>query len=218
MTTQLPYPPQQQQPHAPAYSTAPPWATPPVAPTEPADQLPPPAPFGDPYTAHGQLLVPFPEEMQAASRPTPPSWWPVVLWTFFFGLLALISVIKRAGMAQRGRNSVAPYWIAWGATMVVGWMLGAAMYVAAVPAYLNFREDSITQQLQTNIVKDGSLTSSAHVTATSANCDPMSVRDATGLRLYDCVLTLDDGRTRTLKVIADTDSTWSAVPPATKKK
>ena len=203
MTTQLPYPPHHQPP-TPAYSTAPPWAPPP--PDQPA------AAHDGPYTPHGQLLVPFPEEMQAAARPTPPSWWPVVLWTFFFGLLALVSVVKRADIARRGRNSVAPYWIAWGVTIAVGWMIGAAVVVAGIPAVLNIREGAITKQVQENIVGDGTLSSTAQVTATTVNCEPVGARDASGLRLYDCVLTLDDGRTGTLVVSADSDGKWTVVP------
>ncbi|MEV6487536.1 hypothetical protein AB0M20_02685 [Actinoplanes sp. NPDC051633] len=200
----MPYPQQQQQPPTTAYSTAPPWAPPP--PNEP------PATLDGPYTQHGQLLVPFPEEMQAASRPTPPAWWPVVLWTFFFGILALVTVVKRADMARRGRNSVGPYWIAWGVTMAIGSMLAAVFVAAGIPALQAANENSITRQVQENIVTDGKLAGAAQVKATTANCDPVGERDASGIRRYDCVLALDDGRTGTLAVTADSDGRWTAVP------
>ena len=128
MTTHVPYgpdtaAPQQYPQHPPtaAYPTAPPWATPPVA---AAEEAPAPAygtvtPWGAPYTEHGQLLVPFPEEMHNAARPRPPSWWPMVVWTFFFGILGSVSAKRRADQARRGRNSVAPYWVAWGVTVAV---------------------------------------------------------------------------------------------------
>ncbi len=56
--------------------------------------------------------MPYPEEMVDAARPEPPSWWPVVGWTFFLG-------VPGGGVgAPAGRPGVpdptspAPYWVA----------------------------------------------------------------------------------------------------------
>jgi hypothetical protein len=209
MTTQVPYP-QPQHPPAPAYPTAPPWAT--AAPPDPA---PPPAaegltPWGAPYQEHGQLLVPFPEEMQNASRAEPPSWWPVVGWTAVFGLFGAVAAARRSGQARRGRNSTAPYWVAFGVSLAVMGVLSAATWAVAVPAYLVARENAITKTVQENIRTDGQLEKSLHTTATTADCDPIS-DSADDERLYSCVVSLADGRTGTLTVKGDGDGNWTPV-------
>lgn len=210
MTTHLPY---QQHPPAPAYPTAPPWAAPAQAAPE---EAPPPAygsvtPWGAPLSEYGQLLVPYPEEMINAARPRPPAWWPVVIWTFFFGILGIVSAARRANQARRVRNSPAPYWIAWGLTMAVTAGLSVGAIAVALPAYLTYRESAVTKQVQDNIQTDGRLQESAGVTAATATCDPLGPRDSGGTRLYDCVLALEDGRTGSLKVSADSDGNWTAV-------
>jgi len=196
-----------QQPHGaspPQYPTAPPWA----APQEVAAPAGPQAP----WTEHGQLLVPYPEEMHNAARPTPPAWWPILPLTFFFGVLGLISVGRRANMARRGRNSVAPYWIAWGLTLFVGFFVWFAVGAVGVPAYQNIRQTAATGTVQENIVGDGQLTSTAGVTATAAKCSVVGkVAGEDGTTLYDCLLTLDGGRTGELSVKADGDGHWEAV-------
>ncbi|MEV7625575.1 hypothetical protein [Actinoplanes sp. NPDC089786] len=207
MTTQ-----QQQPPQQPMYPTAPPWANPAPPPVEPA----PPAygtvtPWEAPYPQTGQLLVPYPEEMRNAARPTPPRWWPVVIWTFLFGILGAVSAARRANIARRGGNSTAPYWITWAATLAAGAVLWGVAAFAVQPVVLQQLEDGRTTQVEKNIRTDGALKGLIGVDATAVNCDPLSARDATGLRLYDCALTLDDGRTGTLVVEADKDSKWSVV-------
>ena len=155
-------------------------------PRRPASRIPPPSrirppepaygnvtPWGAPYTEHGAVLVPYPEEMHNAARAEPPAWWPVVVWTFFFGIFGLISASRRATQARRGRNSPAPYWVAWGVTVAVLSVLGVMAAAVCVPAYLAYREDVITKVVQENILTDGRLQASAHVTAATANCDPV---------------------------------------------
>nr|WP_296067673.1 hypothetical protein [uncultured Actinoplanes sp.] len=105
MTTQLPHG---------SYPTAPPWAPPPPE--------PPP-----PYRPYGGLMVPFPEEMINAARPEPPSWVPVVLFTFFFGLFGAVSAGRRAARARLTRNERHPYWIAFGVTLGVSLVLQAVL-------------------------------------------------------------------------------------------
>ncbi len=208
MTTHIPY---QQQPPAPAYPTAPPWAAPPA--TAPAGAPPMHGgvtPYGAPYPQHGQLLVPYPEEMVNAARPKPPAWWPVVAWTFFLGPFGAVSAGRRAGRARRGRNSVTPYWVAWAVTMAVSAVAGMAAVAAGVPAFLAYRENLITRVVQEKVRTDGQLRA-VNVTATSVVCEPVGPRDTGGIRLYDCVLTMEDGRTGSLRVTADEDGSWTAV-------
>jgi hypothetical protein len=210
MTTQLPYDAAYpQQPAPPAYPTAPPWAAPPSPPDRPPA---PPDGFGAPDLQHGQLLVPYPEEMHNAARPKPPSWWPVVGWTFFFGIFGAVSASRRADQARRGRNSVTPYWLAWGCTLAASVVAAGIVVAVGLPGYLDYREGAVTKVVQDRIVTDGRLAESASVTASAATCEPVGPRDTAGQRRYDCVLTLDDGRTGTLTVTADSDGAWTAVP------
>jgi hypothetical protein len=206
MTTQLP-----QQPPS-AYPTAPPWATP--APAEEPPPQPPGAvtPWGAPYLQTGQLLVPYPEEMRNASRPAPPSWWPVLVWTFFLGIFGVVSAARRANRARRGGNTTAPYWIAWGVMMAVVVFLSGVGRLVIAPAVNDYLEKGYTTQVEKQMRTDGALKKTLRVSATAVNCDPVGPRDDSGVRAYDCALTLEDGRTGTLAVTADTDGTWTVVP------
>jgi hypothetical protein len=210
MTTHAPYgpdteAPQQYPQHPPstAYPTAPPWAPPPAAPDEAA-------PYEVPYAPHGQLIVPFPEEMLNASRSKPPAWWPVIGWTFFFGIFGVVSAARRAAIARRGRNSPAPYWVAWGATAAVLTLTGAVVAAVGVPALQQYREETVTRAVQTNLIRDGEL-QTAGLTATAANCRPIGSRGADGMRTYECLVQLEDGRSGSMTVTAGTDGAWSAV-------
>lgn len=211
MTTHVPYGPDTEAPHrypqhppSTAYPTAPPWAPPPA----PQDEA---APHLVPYTPHGQLIVPFPEEMLNASRAKPPAWWPVIAWTFFFGIFGVVSAARRAAMARRGRNSPAPYWVAWGATAAVLTVTGAIVAAVGVPAALQYREDTLTRTVQANLVRDGELAKTAGLTATAADCRPVGLRDSDGMRTYECLVQLEDGRSGSMTVTADADGVWSAV-------
>jgi hypothetical protein len=210
MTTQLPYPPPQQQPPAPAYSTAPPWATPaPAAPDATAGR-PGMSPWGAPTTEHGQLLVPFPEELQNAARAEPPSWIPVVVWTALFGVFGAIAAAKRAEMARRGRNSPAPFWIAFGVTMVVSALLAAATVTVGLPVYLEQREQAMTRQVQSAMVEGPQIATMLRSPATSASCEPLGDR-LDGVRPYSCVVALQDGRSVTMRVEGSADGKWTPV-------
>jgi hypothetical protein len=206
MTTHPPYPP---QPPASAYPTAPPWAPPQQAAPVRGEV----SPHATPHLRHGQLLVPYPEEMADAARPRPPSWWPVVAWTVFLAVPGAVVASRRAGQARRGRNSPAPYWVAWAVTVAVSAVLGVAVVAIGVPAYLNHREAAITRLVQEKVRSDGQVRSAANSAAASAVCEPAGARDGTGMRRYDCLLTLDDGRSGSLTVTADADGNWTAVRP-----
>ena len=113
MTTESPY--------GAVYPTAPPWVTPPPA------APPPPEPDAGPPTLHGRLLVAYPEEMARAGRAQPPSWLPVVFWTLLLGVPGLVSAVRRAGAARRGRNERHPYWIAFGVAAVADVVLALCL-------------------------------------------------------------------------------------------
>jgi hypothetical protein len=147
--------------------------------------------------------------MVNAARPRPPAWWPVVAWTFFFGPLGVVAASRRAGQARRGRNSVAPYWVAWSVTLAVSAVAGMVVFAAGVPAYLAYREGVVTEVVQANIVGDAKLRSASGA-VTSAVCEPIGPRDRDGIRLYECVLTMENGRTGSLTVTADADGNWTA--------
>jgi len=211
---------QQQQQPVPTYPTAPPWAAVPwaAAPDVAPPASPPPsygavAPYGSPLPEHGQLLVPFPEEMHTAGRVNAPAWWPVVLWTLLCAVPGLVSARRRAAQARRGHNSRVPYWIAFVLGLVVAASVAVAAKPAAVQAWYDFRERAYAQALQQNLVKDGRLTKTARVTAKSARCAAAGARGADDLRRYSCQLKLADGRTGVLDVTADRDGNWTAVPP-----
>jgi hypothetical protein len=220
MTTQVPYGPAgtvaEPQPPTPTYPTAPPWAAaPPVA--APAPVPPPPAygtvaPYGSPLPAHGQLLVAYPDEMHNASRVKAPAWWPVVPFTFFFVIPGIVSAARRSSAARRGHNGRTPYWITFGVTLVLSYFVWSAIAAVAGPVYRDVRETAVTKTVQEKLVKDGQLQKTARVTATSAQCDATGPRTAGGNRRYACLLKLNDGRTGTLDVTADSEGNWTAVP------
>ena len=193
MTTQAPYEPPAQSG---AYPTSPPWVPPPAPP-------PPAAPWGAVPHQHGRLMVPYPEEMFHADRPTPPSWIPVVFLTLFLWPFGLVSAARRAAKARHGRNDRHPYWIAFGATTAAGTVLLGAAAAIGVPVYLAAREGAATSALQSNLVHDGQIAA-----ASGATCRPVGVRGDDGLRDYNCVVTLSNGRNGTITVTADRTGRW----------
>jgi hypothetical protein len=162
--------------------------------------------------AYGQLLVPYPEEMRNASRPTAPSWWPIAPLTFLLIIPGLISASRRAGQARRGRNSQAPYWVTFAVSLAVSLLIHGVAYEVGRPVYQNFHEAGITKTVQRHIVKDGQLKAKSRLTASTASCDPTGARADDDQRHYSCLLKLDDGRTGTIDVTADSDGNWTAVP------
>jgi hypothetical protein len=212
MTTEVPqYSGQSHYPTA-TYPTAPPWA---AAPSEPpASVYGAVAPYGSPLPQHGQLLVPYPEEMHNAARTKPPAVWPVAPLTFLFLIPGIVSAARRAMRARRGRSSAAPYWITFAVSVVASWFLWSIVVSAAAPAFLAAYEDTVTARVESAIVHDGQLAKSANVTVRAATCEPSGPRTGDGRRPYECLLTLDGAGTGTLNVFADRDGHWTAVTPA----
>jgi hypothetical protein len=201
MTTEVPqYP-------ATTYPTSPPWATAPAESAEPAYGAV--APYGTPLPQHGRLLVPYPEEMHNVARPKPPAVWPVALLTFLFLIPGILSAARRATRARRGRSSPAPYWIAFGVSVVASWFVWSVVVAAAVPATLAAYEHVVTDRVESAIVHDGQLTKATGVTVRAAACEPSGPRAADGRRPYDCLLTLTGTNTGTLRVVADREGHWT---------
>jgi hypothetical protein len=205
MTTQA----EPQQPPAQTYPTSPPWATAPAAPVEPPPHAE--SPYAPAVGEYGRLLVPYPEEMQNASRPTPPSWWPIAPLTFLFLIPGLVVTARRATRARRGRNSQVAYWVTFVVSLAVSFVVWDLIVAVGLPVYLNYRETAITTTVQEHIVKDGQLTTKSRLTATSATCNPTGPRGDDDQRTYSCLLKLDDGRTGTIDVSAGLDGNWTAV-------
>jgi hypothetical protein len=170
------------------------------------------APYGSPMPEYGQLLVRYPEEMRSGARTGAPAWWPVVVLTMISGLLGLISASRRAARARRGRNSVAPYWIAFATSFVASLSLGVVLQPAVTAAWQDFREAAHTKAVERNLVFDGRLKQTNRVTVTSARCEPVGERGADDLRRYTCLLRLDGGGTGTVDLTADSAGVWTAVP------
>lgn len=204
----VPYPqPGTQQPPA-AYSTAPPWAAVAPAPVAVEPSFPP----GQPLPPYGGLLVPFPEEMQHASRAQAPAVWPVAVFTLLFGVLGAVSAKRRADQAHRTRNSTAPYWITFLVSVVAGAFLSFVFGAVAIgPVLTEIRENNRLEAVQRNVVGDGQL-KNARINVTKAQCRAVTDRDAEGMRDYLCRLTLEDGGTATLTLTADDSGQWRSGP------
>ncbi|MDI6098146.1 hypothetical protein QLQ12_05960 [Actinoplanes sp. NEAU-A12] len=196
------------------YPSAPPWATPP----EPAWEPAPPhtaalfggsvPPYDSPDYKHGQLLVPFPGEVQAGHRPDAPSWWPVVLWTLMFSALGVLSALRRSAQAHRFGRARRPYWIAFGATLLAGAAFWSALtFGAAIPLYRYHEESGITARLQTALVSDARITK-RFGTVSAVECTPEGDRTAEGLRTYLCTVQLSTGKANGLYVEAGTEGDW----------
>ena len=191
MTTQLPYEPPQYA----NYPAAPPWATPqapPAAPVSPGSPR-----VAGPPTAHGQLMVAYPELMQSPARSTAPSVVPAVIYTFVFGLFGAISASRRADRAARNHHRRSPYWIAFAATLVAHTLASALAIAALAPVYLDVRAAAVTQAVQSNI--------RAASGASGATCQELPENRADGRRSYSCKLTFSNTRAGTVRVVADSD-------------
>jgi hypothetical protein len=152
--------------------------------------------------------------MHDAGRPRPPAVWPVAVFTLLFSVFGAFSATRRAAQARRGRNSPAPYWIAFLATFVAGGFLSFVVATTAVvPLVDAVHESASADAVQSNVVRDGRLEQVAGMIATAATCTPLDVRGSDGKRDYSCLLTLDDGRSGTIQVTGDRDGNWAPTPP-----
>lgn len=196
------------------HPSAPPWATSPQAWPEQAPAHPAPLyggtvpPYGSPDYKHGQLLVRFPGEVQGAQRPDAPSWRPVVLWTFLFSVLGVISVLRRAAQARSFGRPRRPYWLAFVATLLAGAAFWSALtFTAAIPLYRYHQETGISTRLQTALGSDARIVKEFGKVS-AVECTPENSRAADGLRTYLCTFQMPNGKTNGLYVEADTVANW----------
>jgi hypothetical protein len=206
MTTQTPYQPTPPDP----YPTAPPWA--PVAPPVEPEQagVGQPGWGGVPYTPHGQLMVKYPQALQEPGRPQAPAVWPVVLFTILFGLFGSISAARRAARAGRSRKPKAPYWIAFGATAAACYVAWSIVFAVAKPYVLDFRQSLVTDSLQDQLVHDGHITTPKGTSVASAKCRTTDTATLTrAASAYTCVLTLNNGKSASVKLTAADDGSWT---------
>ncbi|MFF0374806.1 hypothetical protein [Actinoplanes missouriensis] len=194
---------------------APPWAispdpAPPAAPdpaTLPFGGVVPP--YGSPQNKHGQLLVRFPGEVHGSARPLAPSWRPVVFWTFFLSVLGVIAAMRRSGRARRYGRERAPYWIAFGVTVVAGAAFWSALgYSVALPAYRHVQETKVTTALEDTVLDDGRIAKLVGAPVTNPRCTPSGDRGSDGLRTYACRFTLVAGGETSVFVEADRNGHW----------
>ncbi|GAB2586588.1 hypothetical protein Aab01nite_51380 [Paractinoplanes abujensis] len=99
-----------------------------------AAERPASRPFGAPPTSAYPGRQPAPGDLFAAPSAPAPSAWPVAVWTFLFGPLAIISVINRGNKAGRMGLAPTPYWMAFGITTAVSFALGCALYMVVFVA------------------------------------------------------------------------------------
>lgn len=211
MTTQTPYDPVPPQPDA-VYPTAPPWAAPQQAPVAAPPPGTPVPPWAGGHVQHGQLMVPHPELLHAAGRAKPPSWVPVVVITALTLPFGAISAARRSRRARLQGNPGYPYWLAFVLAFGVAWTLsGIVGVVVGVPVYLNIRQHAMTKAVESRLVHDGKVRTTGGATVKRAACKPTSGEASGGRQAYTCSLTLSDGETATLRVVADSKGNWSAV-------
>jgi hypothetical protein len=166
-------------------------------------------PYGDPENKHGQLLVRFPEEVHASARPEAPSWRPVVVLTFLFSVLGVVSAMRRSGKARRYGRNRARYWIAFVATLVIGAAFWTVLiFNVALPSYLNYQETAITESLQNGILVDQRVGTALAADVSAVQCTPEGDRGADGLRTYLCTFDLVEGGKNSLRVRADSRGNW----------
>jgi hypothetical protein len=177
---------------------------------------PPQAAYPDPNLSRppGELpgyLSPYPPPDGFSGRG--PSVRPVVAFTLFFGVFGALSAHRRAQRAEAAGDSPGRYWIAFGVTLSLAWVVGAILSilwlafggVLAVSAASPAPAHPITAaELSRSMVEDGTFTGkggkTAHVKA--ATCAARSV-DSAGAGDYRCAVTLTDATVATLRVHAD---------------
>jgi hypothetical protein len=77
----------------------------------------------EPQTRLPGYLKPFPPAGGFSGRG--PSVRPVVVWTLLFGVFGLIPATRRARRAEAAGDSPGRYWLAFGVTLGLGWVVGA---------------------------------------------------------------------------------------------
>ncbi|GIF04389.1 hypothetical protein [Actinoplanes siamensis] len=194
------------------YPVSPPWAAGAEPETAELEVLPfggTVPPYGSPDNKHGALLVRFPHALLGEARPQAPSWRPVVAWTFFLSVLGVVSAMRRSGRAKAYGRARAPYWIAFGMTLVAGAAFWSALVLnVVVPLHQQRVEDRATAAVQQKVLGDGRIEAAVGTRVKTGGCAPSGDRGAAGLRPYTCTFQLADGRSASVTIEADTRGNW----------
>jgi hypothetical protein len=154
---------------------------------------------------------PEPEQYPWMFRDSPPNVWPVAVFTLFFGLLGLISTVRRSTRARAVGVGGGRYWVVFAGFLVVNVVISLIALAIAIPVYLNVLEGAMTKDLEGRIVSDSAKAAGGTSTAVaSADCVPVSgMGDSRSERSYSCLITLTSGRSDTFTVVVDTNGRWS---------
>jgi hypothetical protein len=210
-------------PPGPGYGAPPPgYAAQPAAYAEQRGYAPPPqAAYPDPALDRpaDQLpgyLQPFPPPGGFSGKG--PSAGPVVAFTIFFGVFGMISAWRRAKRAEAVGDNTGKYWMAFGVTLALGWVVGAILSILSLVAFgfITATASSATAtpnhtitaaELSQSMEDQGTFTGKGGkvVRVKTASCAPTSV-DANGAGTYKCAVSVTDGTKYTLSVRADSTS------------
>ena len=130
---------------------------------------------------------------------------------FAFALFGAIPAARRGTAARQDRNAGYPYWLAFGLTYAGAALLSVITVSVAVPKYLAFHESVVTNAVQSSVVHDGKIKTGDGVSVQSAQCTPTGSRGSDGTRPYRCDVSLSNGTTGTVRVVADGRGNWTAV-------
>jgi hypothetical protein len=146
-----------------------------------------------------------------------PSAGPVVAFTVFFGVFGMISAFRRAKRAEAVGDDTGRYWMAFGVTLALGWVVGAIASLLALvaagffPAASSSASSAATPaqtitaaELSQSMEDRGTFTprSGKTIHIRTATCTATSV-DAYGAGSYRCAVSVTDGTKYTLSVRAD---------------
>jgi hypothetical protein len=190
-------------------------------PVQPPDHAPAPqAAYPDPS------LSLWPDELPGYLKPYPPPGGfsgrgpavaPVVIFTLLFGVFGLISASRRAKRAEAVGDSPGRYWMAFGVTLSIGWVVGAIASILLLVSgdFFAVVAASADEAAPARTITAAGLSRSMADQGTypgkggkqsdikAATCTIASV-DPTGAGNYKCAVTLADTTRATVLVHAGT--------------
>jgi hypothetical protein len=224
------------------------YSAPPQATYPPQEAYPPQAAYPAPQSAYPAPQAAYPAPPQAAFPGSVPGGYgpagpgtpgylqpygpaagpsgrgpgvgPVVGITFFFGPFGAISAARRAERARAVGDSTGKYWIAFGATLVGCWVLGAILAILSIA--MNIAGDgtasktSTTIALQQSIVQQGTFPDATGrvIKVTAATCVATALVPNSNWGTYTCTLGLVDGTKDKVVVSVDSGGKWRVIGQA----
>ncbi|MFC3739394.1 hypothetical protein [Paractinoplanes deccanensis] len=132
----------------------------------------------------------------------------VIAGTALIGVLGAFIAASQAKKAAAVGVSGRKYWIAFGVTLGVGWILGIVL--TGVLLVIAARGPQVTpESLEKSIVAQAEVTNEDGdlVTATDANCVAVAV-DSRGAGTYQCVVRFEDGARASYEITANAEGGW----------